>query len=109
VAIVDHGRVIALGTPRALIASLGAQYVVEFGLPEGAAIDEPALAALPGVVGTRREDGRWRVQVAELHTVVPPLLALLERCGAPLTELSTHAPTLEDVFVSLTGRHLRDG
>jgi ABC-2 type transport system ATP-binding protein len=108
VAIVDHGKVIALGTPNELIATLGAQYVVEFGLAEGATVAEADLAGLGGVVAVRNEDGRWRLQVAELHTVVPSLLSLLERKGAPLTELRTHAPTLEDVFVSLTGRHLRD-
>jgi len=109
VAIVDHGKVIALGTPRELIAGLGAQYVVEFAVPEGTPLAADALAALPGVVSVRQEDGHWRLQAAELHTVVPSLLGLLDQHGAPLTELSTHAPTLEDVFVSLTGRHLRDG
>jgi len=108
VAIVDHGRVIAQGTPRELIATLGAQYVVEFGLAEGSTVGEPELAALSGVVAVRHEEGRWRLQVAELHTVVPALLSLLAARGAGLTELRTHAPTLEDVFVSLTGRHLRD-
>jgi ABC-2 type transport system ATP-binding protein len=46
--------------------------------------------------------------VAELHRAVPALLAELRQQGAQLTELRTHSPTLEDVFVSLTGRHLRD-
>jgi ABC-2 type transport system ATP-binding protein len=109
VAIVDHGKMIALGTPRALIASLGAQYVVEFAVADGVTLPEAELAGLPGVVGVRQESGHWRLQAAELHTVVPSLLALLGRKGIALTELSTHAPTLEDVFVDLTGRHLRDG
>ena len=108
VAVVDHGKVIALGTPRELIASLGAQYVVEFGLADGSALAAEALSGLPGVVGVRQEEDRWRLQVAELHTVMPALLGLLDGRGMPLTELRTHAPTLEDVFVSLTGRHLRD-
>jgi ABC-2 type transport system ATP-binding protein len=108
VAIVDHGRVIAQGTPRALIASLGAQYVIEFGLHEGAEISNVVLAALPGVVGVESDPPTWRLRAAELHTVMPALLEVLDRAGAPLTGLSTHAPTLEDVFVSLTGRHLRD-
>jgi ABC-2 type transport system ATP-binding protein len=46
--------------------------------------------------------------VSELHRVMPPLLQELRRQGAQLTELRTHSATLEDVFVSLTGRHLRD-
>jgi ABC-2 type transport system ATP-binding protein len=109
VAIVDHGKVIALGTPRALIASLGARYMVEFGVTDDALLAADQLERLPGVVGLRQQDGRWMLQVAELHTVMPALLGLLDGRGAPLTELRTYAPTLEDVFVSLTGRHLRDG
>jgi ABC-2 type transport system ATP-binding protein len=109
VAIVDHGKVIAQGTPRSLIASLGAQYVIEFAVREGVQIFEGDLAALPGVVDVEGDAPTWRLGAAELHTVMPALLVALENAGAPLTELRTHEPTLEDVFVSLTGRHLRDG
>jgi ABC-2 type transport system ATP-binding protein len=69
VAIVDHGKVIAQGTQR-LIATLGAQYVVEFGVADGARRRIGALG-LGGVVAVRHEEGRWRLQVAELHMVVP--------------------------------------
>ena len=48
------------------------------------------------------------LQVTELHRAVPALLDELARQGVPLTELRTHSATLEDVFVALTGRHLRD-
>jgi ABC-2 type transport system ATP-binding protein len=108
VAIVDHGRVIAQGTPRALIASLGAEYVIEFAVREGVQLFDGDLAALSGVVSIEYDAPTWRLGAAELHTVMPALLVALENAGAPLTELRTHEPTLEDVFVSLTGRHLRD-
>jgi ABC-2 type transport system ATP-binding protein len=110
VAIVDHGHVIALGTPRELIASLGAEHVVEFTVvdaPAGA-LDAEALRALNGVKAAREHGGRWTLEVRELARAVPALLAELARRGLTLGELATHSATLEDVFVSLTGRQLRD-
>jgi len=108
VAIVDHGRMIALGTPQALIARLEAEHVVEFALAEPSAIDETLLRAIDGVCAAERRNGTYRLQVSELHRAMPSLLAELRRQGAQLAELRTHSATLEDVFVSLTGRHLRD-
>jgi len=110
VAIMDHGKIIALGTPRQLIASLGAEHVVEFALADGAgrapSVDD--LAALPGVQAVRPAPDRCALTVTAVHRAVPALLALLERRGAELSMLATHHATLEDVFVSLTGRQLRD-
>ncbi|MEO6057120.1 MAG: ABC transporter ATP-binding protein [Gemmatimonadales bacterium] len=108
VAIVDHGRVIAQGTPRELIASLGAEHVLEFGVQEGAPLDAAALGAAMGLEAPGRHDGAWRLQVPELHQSMPALLGELRRQGAELSELRTHSATLEDVFVTLTGRQLRE-
>ncbi|HEX4574027.1 MAG TPA: ABC transporter ATP-binding protein [Gemmatimonadales bacterium] len=110
VAIMDHGRVIALDTPHALIASLGAEHVVEFALADGAGRAPTAqdLAALPGVQAVRPGPDRVALTVTEVHRAVPALLALVERQGAALSLLATHHATLEDVFVALTGRQLRD-
>ena len=110
VAIVDHGRVIALGTPRELIAGLGAEHVVEFTVAGGAngALDVAALERLDGVKGARVHDGRWSLDAVELARAVPAILGALAERRLPLDELVTHSATLEDVFVSLTGRQLRD-
>jgi ABC-2 type transport system ATP-binding protein len=110
VAIMDHGKVIALGTPGELIASLGAEHVVEFALADGPwqAPGSDELAALPGVQAVRAGPDRTALTVAAVHRAIPALLALLERRGAELSMLATHHATLEDVFVSLTGRQLRD-
>ena len=109
VAIMDHGKVIALGTPRELIASTCAEQMVEFTAGSVShALDVPALRRIAGVREVRTENGAVLLQVAELHTSVPALLAELTRQNVPLTELRTHSATLEDVFVTLTGRHLRD-
>ena len=109
VAIVDHGKKIALGTPRELIASTCAEQMVEFTAGSVShTLDVPALRRIEGVREVRTEDGAVLMQVAGLHTSVPALLAELTRQNVPLTELRTHSATLEDVFVALTGRHLRD-
>jgi ABC-2 type transport system ATP-binding protein len=109
VAIMDHGKEIALGTPRELIASTCAEHLVEFAVATAPkALDVPALRRIEGVRDVRSENGVVRMQVTELHTAVPALLAELTRQNVSLTELRTHSATLEDVFVTLTGRHLRD-
>jgi ABC-2 type transport system ATP-binding protein len=106
VAIVDHGKVIATGTPAELIAGLGADNVVEFaceGVP-----DLQALGRLEGVREVAEQGGAVRLTVQELHRAVPALLQELARQGVELSRLATHHATLEDVFVARTGRHLRD-
>ena len=109
VAIMDHGRVIAQGSPRALIASLGAEHMVEFALAGGAAAPgHDELEQLPGVRAVRAGPDRVALTVSEVHRAVPALLALLEQRGSELSMLATHHATLEDVFVALTGRQLRD-
>jgi ABC-2 type transport system ATP-binding protein len=108
VAVVDHGRVIALDTPRALIASLGAEHMVSCTLEERADLDLDELRSLDGVTAARQNDATIELTSRELRRTVPVLLAFVERRGLKLAELRTHSATLEDVFVSLTGRHLRD-
>jgi ABC-2 type transport system ATP-binding protein len=110
VAIVDRGKVIALGTPAALIASLGAEHFVEFTLHEGdPAIEPDQLAAIPGVAQAENIAGRFRLKVQSLHRAIPPLLEQLTRLGVKMTDLTTRSATLEDVFVQLTGRQFEPG
>jgi ABC-2 type transport system ATP-binding protein len=109
IAIVDHGRVIALGTPRELVRSLGAEHFVELTMRDGSgALSADTLAALPGVRGATADGQVWTLQVTAAHEALPAILATVDRSGAQIAELRTHTPTLEDVFVSLTGRRLRD-
>ena len=110
VAVVDHGKVIALGTPRELIASLGAEHVIQFAVADEHArlMDQDVLKGLPTVEDVARDGGSWRLTVREVHRAVPALLATLSERGAQPTELATHHATLEDVFMALTGRRLRD-
>jgi len=106
VAIVDHGRVIAEGTPADLIASLHAASIVEFASEPS--LGREALDSLPGVREVHRRGSSWALAVESFAETVPALLGEVERAGAKLVALSTHRATLEDLFVSLTGRELRD-
>jgi ABC-2 type transport system ATP-binding protein len=111
VAIVDHGRIIAQDTPAALIASLGASQIVTFtvdGDPGDGVLAESALAALPGVRSVTRQQAAWVLSVDQAGATLPAIIALLESRGLRMDSLSTHQATLEDVFVHLTGRGLRE-
>jgi ABC-2 type transport system ATP-binding protein len=130
VAIMDHGKVIAMGTPKELIATVGGEDIVEFAVGEKAnagpstsvaaatsAQDDSrglsstgveALKKIPGVQSHRVDENLHQLSVSELHTAVPRIFAALEEQGLHLSEFRTHSATLEDVFVRLTGRNLRD-
>jgi ABC-2 type transport system ATP-binding protein len=108
-AIIDHGQVIAEGTPSDLIDRLGGHHVVEFqasGNSDGTALD--AWRALPGVESVRHDDGLVSLTVHEPHLTIPALLDAVRKQGSQLLHLTTRQASLEDVFVNLTGRHLRE-
>jgi ABC-2 type transport system ATP-binding protein len=108
VGIMDHGKIIALGTPAELIASVGGEHVVEFALSGDPNFEPAALLAIPGIQSHRVDAGLHQLAVSELHTAVPLIFTKLAENGWHLSEFRTHSATLEDVFVSLTGRNLRD-
>ena len=108
-AIVDHGQVIAEGSPAELIEKLGGHHVVEFsvnGDSDGVALD--AWRRLPSVESVREEEGKLALNVKQPHLTIPALLDAVNRQGCELQHLTTRQASLEDVFVSLTGRHLRE-
>jgi ABC-2 type transport system ATP-binding protein len=116
-AIVDHGQIIAEGTPPELIDRLGGHHVVEFqvtdkagGNSNGASSRErlESWRSLPSVDSVRHEDGTVCLHVREPHLTIPALLEAVNRQGQQLEHLSTRQASLEDVFVRLTGRHLRE-
>jgi len=107
VAIIDRGRILAQGAPAALVASLGAEHVIE--LATEREIPAEILADLPGVEAVRRDGLTIRLTVREVHRVVPPLLARLAAGRIEARRLATHHATLEDLFITLTGRTLEGG
>jgi len=114
VAIMDHGKVISLGTPQQLIATVGGEDIVEFAVSSietgggHAAVEAAPLTAISGVHSHRVDAGRHQLSVSELHLAVPRIFSVLSAQGLHLSEFRTHSATLEDVFVRLTGRNLRD-
>lgn len=108
-AIVDHGEVIAEGTPAELIEKLGGHHVLEFavsGNPDSAG--HSTWKALPGVEAVRENGDVISLTVHEPHVTIPSLLEIVQKQNRELLQLTTRQASLEDVFVNLTGRHLRE-
>lgn len=103
-AIFDRGQVIARGTPASIVDSLGVQSIVTL---RGAGLDDvpdDTLGALPSVLSVRRDGDAVVLQVSDTRAAIAGAFGL----GLAFDDLHTHRPTLEDVFVNLTGKHLRD-
>ncbi|MFT4515944.1 MAG: ABC-2 type transport system ATP-binding protein [Planctomycetota bacterium] len=107
VAIVDRGRVIAIGTPTELIRSLAAEHFVIVDSAQSPSDED--LLAVPEVVAVERQEQRLVLTVESVHRTLPLLLQLFSARELAIEGLSTRHATLEDVFVHLTGRQLRDG
>jgi len=113
-AIVDHGVIIAEGTPSDLIDRLGGHHMVEFQVNNSANDNEndsdslDRWRSLPSVESVRRENSTVCLSVREPHLTIPALLDAVTNHGHQLEHLSTRQASLEDVFVKLTGRHLRE-
>ncbi|MEL6396963.1 MAG: ABC transporter ATP-binding protein [Planctomycetota bacterium] len=106
--IFDHGKVIASGSPALIIAGLGAEGLIRFSVGDGERLDESQLASIDGVRDVRREGPDTVLTVVRTPGVISELFALADSVGATIEDLRTHRPTLEDVFVAMTGKHLRD-
>ena len=105
VAIIDHGKIVALDTPEALIRSLGIEKRLVFTLPPGQAT--PSLASLPQVSRVEQSDERMTVY-GHGERFVSSVVYALEDAGVPFLDLRTEQPNLEDVFLALTGREMRE-
>jgi ABC-2 type transport system ATP-binding protein len=108
VAIVDDGRIVALDTPRRLIADLGGG-VIHVGTSDGAGnglVDK--MQALPEVQSVDWLDGRLRIEARQAQAALVQLLDVFNKTGTVVTSLEVMEPNLETVFLRLTGKSLRD-
>jgi ABC-2 type transport system ATP-binding protein len=105
--IVDRGRIVADGTVPELIRSIGGEQVIEIAT-RPALTDEQLKAQVPGLARVTRRGEVAALTVQELHVAVPAVVAAVQAAGATLMQLSTRQSTLDDVFLALTGRSLRE-
>ena len=108
-AIIDRGKCIALGSPAELKRGLNGGHGAHFAdVTSSGPWPEGALEALPAVSHVTQRGEEATLRTSDLHVTLPALVARSAELGLTLTRLATHEATLEDVFVSLTGRQLRD-
>jgi ABC-2 type transport system ATP-binding protein len=109
VAIMDHGKILALDTPAALKQSIGADTIVTVkAVGDTERLAELLAAEVPGVTRTRTADGRLELHVQGGERLVPVIVLAAERHGFDLVDVSVAEPSLETVFINLTGKELRD-
>jgi ABC-2 type transport system ATP-binding protein len=107
VAVMDRGRVIACDTPGALIAALGIEATVRARIA-GGSLARSDLEAIPAVLSATIEDDRIALQTRDVQSTLIGLLRLVESRSVTLAEMTSQQSTLEDVFLSLTGRSYED-
>jgi ABC-2 type transport system ATP-binding protein len=105
----DHGKILALDTPAALKQSIGADTVVTVkATGDIGRLAELLAREVEGVTRTRRLDGGAELHVQGGDRLVPRIVMAAERGGFDLVDLSVAEPSLETVFINLTGKELRD-
>jgi ABC-type multidrug transport system, ATPase component len=107
VAIMDSGRIIALDTPHELIRRLASESTIECSF-RGDAISRTVLAGLPGVRDVRAENGSTMLFTSDVSATLNSLVHASDDRACPIKDLNVRSSTLEDVFILLTGRRLRD-
>jgi ABC-2 type transport system ATP-binding protein len=107
-AIMDHGKILALDTPAGLKASVGADTIVTVHAEGDLAVLASVLQQIEGVISATNVDGSIVVHVKGASSILPPIVTSAERNGFVVQDLSVAEPTLETVFIKLTGKELRD-
>ncbi len=109
VAIMDHGRILALDTPAGLKRSVGADTLVTVKVDgDLAGLAQAFRDQIDAVTRTRDIDGGLELHVTGADRLVPRIVTVAEQAGYDLVDLSVNEPTLETVFINLTGKELRD-
>ncbi len=107
IAVIDHGKIIALGTPKELKDSIGGD-TLEVSVAASAGDLTPLVSTLPGVVGVSHREDTYRLKCSNGERLVPEVVLASERAGIPVREVKVIRPTLDEVFLELTGHAYRE-
>jgi ABC-2 type transport system ATP-binding protein len=107
IAIIDHGKIVATGTPSELKDRIGGDVVTVRPLGDGAPL-ESALKALPGVHSVTPQDGTFRVKCPSGEALIPKIVGTATQLGIALAGVSLRRPSLDEVFLEFTGREYRE-
>jgi ABC-2 type transport system ATP-binding protein len=106
IAIIDRGRVVACGTPRELIDT--AKTAVKVFVQTAKPLESEVMQSVPAVTGCQPENGGWQLRTSDVTATLSGLMRLIQADANELRDLRIQRPSLEDVFIELTGTQLRD-
>jgi ABC-2 type transport system ATP-binding protein len=106
VGIIDHGRIVAEGTPTELKRSIGADMIIARLGGDAKAVC-PLVEHVPGVLAVEAHDDELMVSTTDGPATISPVAVALSNCGVPIRDLTLRTPTLDDVFLELTGSRFR--
>ena len=107
VGIIDYGKIIALDTPRKLVANLGAESKVSFNVDDRS-IDATQFEAIKAVSRVEKSEDGFILYTKDENATLQELVRMADKQGFRLSSLRTERPNLDDVFLTLTGRELRE-
>jgi ABC-2 type transport system ATP-binding protein len=107
IAVIDHGKIIAIGTPRELKDGVGGDSL-EITVAPGAADLTPLVSGMPGVKGVSRREDSYRVKCSNGDSLVPKVVLAADQAGITVRGVTVVKPTLDEVFLELTGHAYRE-
>ncbi|MFQ5763112.1 MAG: ATP-binding cassette domain-containing protein, partial [Candidatus Bathyarchaeia archaeon] len=106
IAIIDHGKIVKIGAPSELKASLGGD-IIELKIDDNPADISDAIASLKDIKEVRKEGNLYRIKVVDGERIIPELINTTSRMGLEVARVSLLKPTLDEVYLEYTGRSLR--
>jgi len=107
IALIDHGKILIIGSPSELKASIGGD-IIEVQVQEGMADISPAIRGVANVVDVRRTDSDYRIKTLLGEETAPAIMEALRLAGAKVTKISIAKPSLDQVYLEYTGRSIRE-